>query len=482
MRPSFLLLLLGMLACDEDEKPIGDRAGDGDGPDGSAVEGLRWSEDAGRLPLEGALHSEALKVSTTGPWSLRVAGEGLAQMERGSSRAGAPMGPPPPSMSPMLDLAAPGGPRGGGGGVVDAVDAGPLRAGATDDNLAFAAFLTYLQESYPNPQMAEVGGIARLNVSGRRMVQARDAAGAPLPGARVSIVDAETDRLLWTGRTQGDGRIPFYPHLYEEDGAGAETWTVQVAHSGQVEVASWSSAAAEELAVTLDVSPAREEVRVDVCFIIDTTGSMSDEIARVKQTLLAVTGKLRSDAQEVDLRYGAVLYRDIGDQYLTQMHPFTSDIQAFDQALQGIEADGGGDGPESLNQGLAVAMGGMDWREDTAKVAFLIADAPPHMDYAEDVPYGRSALAAIHNGVRIHTVAASGLDDRGSLVFRQVAQLTRGKFIFIEYGSAAASAADHGVTGPVAANNLDAILYEQIRAEIQGWGRETTVASHRRTP
>ena len=36
----------------------------------------------------------------------------------------------------------------------------------------------------------------------------------------------------------------------------------------------------------------------------------------------------------------------------------------------------------------------MDWREGAARVAFVIADAPPHMDYQEDVSYGRAAAAA----------------------------------------------------------------------------------------
>ena len=45
---------------------------------------------------------------------------------------------------------------------------------------------------------------------------------------------------------------------------------------------------------------------------------------------------------------------------------------------------GGGDGPESLNQGLAEAVGRADWREGAAKVMFLIADAQPHMDYDGD--------------------------------------------------------------------------------------------------
>ena len=93
------------------------------------------------------------------------------------------------------------------------------------------------------------------------------------------------------------------------------------------------------------------------------------------------------------------------------------------------------------------------------------------MDYQGDIPYGDSAVKAIGKGLRVHSVAASGLDPVGTLVFRQTAQLCRGKFIFIEYGSKEESARSHGVTGPVKSNNLDDIVFEQIRDEVENWGK-----------
>ena len=147
-------------------------------------------------------------------------------------------------------------------------------------------------------------------------------------------------------------------------------------------------------------------------------------------------------------------------------------LQAFNSALQGVSAGGGGDLPEALNQGLERAVEGMQWQPDAAKVVFLICDAPPQMRVKGDVLYGDSALRAVGKGLRIHSVAASGLDPLGTLVLRQLAQLTRGKFIFIEYGGTQATAAKHGIGGAVqGGNNLDDILLAQISAEIDGWGR-----------
>src|SRR5207244_1775467 len=151
---------------------------------------------------------------------------------------------------------------------------------------------------------------------------------------------------------------------------------------------------------------------------------MSDEIARIKETLLVMTEKVKKLEHPIDLRYGAVLYRDRGDDYITKKIAFTEDVQAFSGALRSIEAGGGGDGPESLNQGLAEAVKLDGWRARSAKVIFLIADAPPHLDYAQDTPYWTTMKLAHAHGIRVHAVAASGLDPFGSLVFRQIAQYT----------------------------------------------------------
>jgi hypothetical protein len=347
---------------------------------------------------------------------------------------------------------------------------GALRAGATDDNADFAAFLQFLATWSDQEGVAD--RYDALDVSDRRALAVVDPAGRPVPGARVHVVDEAADRVVWSGTTQGDGRIPFYPLVTTAGAAPEGGWIVEADREGARTSVRWDGVG-DVLTLTLDVSrPITDPIRLDVCFLIDTTGSMGDEIERIKATLLAVTQRLKDLALEFDLHYGAVLYRDLSDAYITKAHPFTGDIEGFASALAAVVATGGGDMPESLNQGLAEAVGRMVWRDGAAKLLFLIADAPPHMDYEGDVRYGTSARAALAKGIRIHAVAASGLDAFGSLVFRQLAQFTRGKFIFIEYGTPAQSAASHGVTGRVKSNNLDDIIYEQIEAELANWGRE----------
>ncbi|MEM7232243.1 MAG: vWA domain-containing protein [Planctomycetota bacterium] len=369
----------------------------------------------------------------------------------------------------------------------------PLRAGSTDDNAKFDDYLKYLSETgakYP-------GQFAAIDVHERRFIRVRDTKGRPLPGAEILVVDEVKDVVVGHGRTYGDGRFPVYlaarsktedskPTEGVEGGAGADggdggtakrsdSFIVQVQANGVERRYRWNGDE-PEFTIPLDLETKPEEtVALDVLFLIDTTGSMQDEMDRIKQSLLAVTKRLRSIEREFDLRYAAVLYRDLGDEYVTKAHPFTEDIAAFDKSLQAVATDGGGDTPESLNQGLAVAVDLADWRQNAAKVVFLIADAPPHLDYVGDTPYDVSLRAALSKGIRIHSVAASGLRDVGSLIFRQIAQYTRGKFIFIEYGeNVKASGEAHGVAGTKKANNLDDIIFEQIREEVATFGRDVS--------
>lgn len=369
-----------------------------------------------------------------------------------------------------------------------------LRAGSTDDNANSIAYQEYLQSALPQ---CELKGFHRLNSTGMMKISVVDGENQPLPGMRVSIVDSQAQSVLWVGRTYGDGTLPFFPHLIVPGrqlplaprGSLTDGWVVQVEHgkkdtAGQTAVAWNPQKEGSLLTVRLQSHYSKEDlivpVPVDVAFVVDATGSMSDEIERIQSTLLSVTAKLRSMiSRPIDLRYAAVAYRDRGDEFITRMLAFTSDVTKFEVALRDLRAAAGGDEPESLNEALAVAVGQLDWREGAAKVAFLIADAPPRMDYQEDVTYAHASLAATSLGIRIHTVAASGLNSCGTLVFRQIAQLTRGKFVFIEYGpkeiATAVTMAQHGVRGQVESNNLDQILFHEIHAVVEEWGKGTGV-------
>lgn len=354
--------------------------------------------------------------------------------------------------------------RGGFGAGEDLVLRPPrqasLRAGSTDDGADWAGFVSYLGHLPP----MERDHYHPMEVASRAVIEVTGADGMPLPGARVELV---LPNRRVSSVTYGDGRT----HLLSGQGwpVGAE---VQVSSGGVTQSAPWTG---DGLSFSLPVvAPTEARVPIDVAIVIDTTGSMGDELAQIKTSLLSMLTRLDALERPADIRLAAVVYKDKGEEYLTRRRNFSGDRQDFANALSGLTAGGGGDNPEALNEALDDAVHKLSWRPDAARVAFVIADAPPHANRSNTVPYDRSAFDALAAGVRVHTVAASGLDEAGTAVFRQVAAVTRGRFVFIEYGGdVVGTAASHGIAGAsqMTGNNLDQILYDRLVDEIEGWRR-----------
>jgi len=319
---------------------------------------------------------------------------------------------------------------------------GPLRAGSVDDNADFDAFLAYLE------RIATLGITTReFDPAGRVVVRVVGTSGRPVAGAEVIVSNGEAEiaRL----RATADGTVRFHPALH--GAAGATELTVAsggasatVAPGGTVELAS------------SDPGGANEPVAVDVLFLLDATGSMSDEIDRLKTSIDSVATRIASLETRPDVRFAMTLYRDEGDTFVTASYDFTPDVEAFRTALAEVVADGGGDYPEALDEGLAEALTVPTWRPagEALQFVFLVADAPPQVARQVEQGYPDSIRDAIGRGIKIFPVASSESDDQAEAVFRQIAQATGARFVFLSYG--AGGAATGGST------DIDRTDYEEL--------------------
>ena len=216
--------------------------------------------------------------------------------------------------------------------------------------------------------------------------------------------------------------------------------------------------------MTIDAAvPDRDEIDVDVAFCLDTTGSMGDEIDAVKRTLRDVAARLDRLHPRPRLRYGMVIYRDHGDEYVTRTTDFTRDLEAFLRVLERVRADAGGDYEEAVSEALCRSVDDLSWRTgDAIRMLFLIGDAPPHTDSLDGADYSRAMRRALEKGVKIFTIGASGLNDKGEFIWRQLAQFTMGKFMFISYGGTTR----HHV-GEYRENNLDDLMVRAVTGEVE---------------
>ena len=301
-----------------------------------------------------------------------------------------------------------------------------LTAGEVDDNVQWDDYLLYLRD-YTGAAVIEV------DISERHQIWVQDSQEKPLLGARVDV--EANGQLVTTLRTHSDGRVYFFPHAYAIQ-ADAYTVNVQVNGLSQSFVIPADSTQREWIVVHSDGTQATADAKLDVLFLIDATGSMADEINQLKDNIQAISAQIDALPAQPDVRFGMVTYRDRGDVYVTQTYDFTPNVTEFAESLAGVEADGGGDYPEDLNEALSQAIHNVEWRvEDTVSLIFLVADAPPHLDYEQENHYAFEMLGAAQRGVKIYPIASSGLDEQGEYIFRQLAQFTGGRFIFLTYGA-----------------------------------------------
>jgi len=177
--------------------------------------------------------------------------------------------------------------------------------------------------------------------------------------------------------------------------------------------------------------------KIDVVFVLDTTGSMSGLIETAKEKIWSIATTMASAQQAPEIRIGLVAYRDRGDSYVTKVVELSDDLDSVYATLMDFEADGGGDTPESVNKALYDAVHDMSWsQQDQAyQVIFLVGDAPPHMDYNE-VRYPEIVASAQEKGIVINTIQcgeiASAIEP-----WTQIASLGHGNFFQVEQAGGA---------------------------------------------
>jgi Mg-chelatase subunit ChlD len=186
---------------------------------------------------------------------------------------------------------------------------------------------------------------------------------------------------------------------------------------------------------------------LDLVFLVDETGSMGAYIEEVKQRLLEIIDALKKAPLCRSLRLGLVSYRDHPPQdrsFASRVVPLTDDIAVIRRGVERMQASGGGDGPESVTDGLYDLVR-LEWRPRAARVVVWVGDAPPHGvepsgdSFPNGCPCGHHWYAQAENaremGVVIHAVGCLpallgyvGAEE----VFKTVARTTRGLYLPLE--------------------------------------------------
>lgn len=331
------------------------------------------------------------------------------------------------------------------------IQSGTLTAGSFDDNLNPWVFDKFIDQVRSHPDLSR---LASAFAGQRTVLRVQDAQGRPIANAKVEIDGKE---LL----TRTDGRV-VWAQGWDSGNQGQGKATVSVGNARKVVTIKDQI----EQLVTLTDAQGTLPTKLDIALVVDATGSMGDEMDYLKVEIRDIADAIHRHFPNVDQRFALVVYRDIGDQYVTRVFDFTGNIDAFQRDLSAQSAGGGGDYPEAMDAALADAAK-LSWRKgDTARVTFLVADAPPHTNKIDDTFKQVDKLRS--KGVAVYPVASSGVAGEAEFVMRTAAMLTGAQYLFLTD--------DSGVGNPHAEPHIPCYTVEQlaplmvraVRSELSG--------------
>ena len=336
-------------------------------------------------------------------------------------------------------------------------------AGEHDDNEEFQYYIKFLKDNAYT--INYYSGSFTDRAAKRNVIAVYDQNDKPLFHANVKIGNQ-------VFITYQDGEFLYTPSVYDTK------QDVEIEYNGKTYKDSIMPSQYGRSIIKINTKRADlQAIPVDIVFLMDTTGSMQDEIDKLRDTLFSIYNAFNTKTLgNIKMRFGLVLYRDKGDEYVTRKYELTDDKEKFANILlddEKVRAGGGGDTPEDLVSGLDETIK-MNWNSSAIKMVFLITDAPSHKDNWKVLENRIDQM--ILKQIKFYSIGASGLDLEGELELRMTSQMTKGKFIFLTYGETGESSGSATVDDPgkvshhTGANyqsrTLDSIIINNVTREI----------------
>ncbi|SDW42759.1 VWA domain-containing protein [Paenibacillus sp. CF384] len=343
------------------------------------------------------------------------------------------------------------------GSQYDDSQAGQLTAGESDDLTSWKEWVRLLN-SGEGRELQSYWSVFPQN----RLEVVVTGGGKPVSDAEVSLVDDDGD-TVWESRTNIDGEASAYAGLFDEQ-QNQERYGV-IIRSGNQEKQYENVQIPRGSALRVDLNEqVKPSLGVDLMLVVDTTGSMQDELDFLKSELKDVVARvLKNNGQQLDIQVSTNFYRDRSDKYLVKDYPFTKDIDTAVKQISQQEAAGGGDFPEAVDEALENAIDDHKWSGDArARLLFLVLDAPPHHERKVTKRIHELMESAAAEGIRIIPIASSGVDVQTEYLMRFMATATGGTYLFLTDHSGIGNDHMEPAVGEYEVKRLNDLLVEVI--------------------
>lgn len=322
---------------------------------------------------------------------------------------------------------------GSDGGTGGNTQAGIVTAGEWNDLNNWTFWATLMNESEFNQK----SDYWLMYTDNRVAIEVTDSKGHSLAGIPVKLIRQNDDRqaTVWESLTDNQGKADCWIGFFQRETIDSKQLVVEVNGQqmlGHPTVSGWDAEAQPVVNKYVCASPSSVSMQADIAFVVDATGSMSDEIDFLKSDLVDIIRKAEARRSGMTFRTAALFYRDEGDEYVTQHSDFTAQLDETAEYVGQQRADGGGDYPEALHTALEDMLQKLSWNTSAhTRLAFLVLDAPAHHEQAVISSLQESVRKCAQLGIRLIPVAASGVDKNTEFMLRFFAIATGGTYVFI---------------------------------------------------
>ncbi len=281
------------------------------------------------------------------------------------------------------------------------------------------------------------------------------------PQANISVDLVSNGKIVFSSKTDNMGKAELWPSLFNYiPQISLNNFSINI-NNGEKIITNPKIFSSGVNEVVINSTNSVNEV--DIAFVVDATGSMSDEIDYLKNELYDVLQRVQDTLKNSKLMTGTVFYRDVEDEYLTRISSFTNNIASTINFIKNQSANGGGDFPEAVHTALDVAINNLQWNHQAkTKIIFLILDAPPHDNETVKNSIKNSINIAASKGIKIIPISASGIDDETEIFLRTLAISTNSTYIFITNESGVGNTHKTPIVGQYKVEKLNNLLVRLI--------------------
>ena len=232
----------------------------------------------------------------------------------------------------------------------------------------------------------------------------------------------EDGKTVYTSYTDANGKC----YLFNK--TESEKYNIRVTYDEGLESVSKEFEVSDNDEIDLEIDKIVNNT-IQLMFVVDTTGSMGDEIEFLKAEIKNVFETIKNDNKDANVYLALMFYRDKGDKYVTKYFDFTKDIDLQVSNLSKESAGGGGDFPEAVQDAFSLACTKQWLSSNSTKILIHVADAPSHDSDVNSWFESVKSLSSM--GVRIINVASSGIDKKTEYLFRNECFMTNGYYCYL---------------------------------------------------